>query len=81
MSGGANGTNEFNTVGLTGVVSKETCLTKEFWEDTIELSDESWTVEDGSLPVLKTSGIDPEKELTSGEPQSIWQKQIQLVEL
>lgn len=68
MSGGANGTNEFNTVGLTGVVSKETCLTKEFWEDTIELSDESWTVEDGSLPVLKTSGIDPEKELTSGEP-------------
>lgn len=68
MSGGANGTNKFNTVGLTGVVSKDTCLTKEFWEDTIGLSAESWTVEDGFLPVLKTSVIDPEKELTSGEP-------------
>ncbi len=68
MSGGANGTNEFNTVGLTGVVSKDTCLTKEFWKDTIGLSAESWTVEDGSLPVLKTSGIDPAKDLTSGEP-------------
>ena len=68
MSGGAKGTGKFNTVGLTGGVSKETCLTKEFWKDTIGLSGESWTVEDGSLPVLKTSGIDPAKELTSGEP-------------
>lgn len=68
MSGGAKGTGKFNTVGLTGGVSKDICLTKEFWEDTIELSAESWTVEDGSLPVLKTSGIDPAKELTSGEP-------------
>lgn len=68
MSGGAKGTGKFNTVGLTRVVSKDICLTKEFWEDTIELSAESWTVEDGSLPVLKTSGIDPAKELTSGEP-------------
>lgn len=68
MSGGAKGTGKFNTVGLTGGVSKDTCLTKEFWKDTIGLSGESWTVEDGSLPVLKTSGIDPAKELTSGEP-------------
>lgn len=68
MSGGAKGTGKFNTVGLTEVVSKETCLTKKFWKDTIGLSDESWTVEDGSLPVLKTYGIDPAKELTSGEP-------------
>ena len=56
MSGGAKGTGKFNTVGLTGGVSKDTCLTKEFWKDTIGLSGESWTVEDGSLPVLKTSG-------------------------
>lgn len=68
MSGGAKGTGKFNTVGLTGAVSKDTCLTKKFWNDKIGLSAESWTVEDGSLPVLKTSGIDPAKDLTSGEP-------------
>lgn len=51
----------------TGVTEAE-YLSAEFWNGTIGWADDaSWVIEDTQLPILKTSGLDPEKQLTDGK--------------
>ena len=68
MTGGANGEFRENEAVNGKDVSREDCLKADFWNDTIGWKDnESWEIEDGKLPVLMTSGLDTELQLTDGK--------------
>ena len=68
MTGGANGEfSEKEAVNGKDVIGED-CLKSNFWNNTIGWDNTNWEIEEGKLPILKTSGLEPVVKLTSGKP-------------